>query len=100
MEIEGVRCTVVETGTSDERLSFLKEILEHNGCSVKAEKEKAKDGSFLATSVIGVTDILFSAMISLYELKLLRPDGRLLNPAYWNQWPEKDWDLPYYQVAR
>ena len=99
-EIEGVRCTVVETGKSDERVKFLKEILEFNGYEVKTEKEKAKDGSALATSVIGVTDIVFSAMINLYERKLLRKDGHILNPAFWNQWPDEDWDIPYYQVQR
>jgi len=100
IEIEGVRCTVVETGVSDERVKFLKEILEFNGYEVKTEKEKAKDGSALATSVIGVTDIVFSAMINLYERKLLRKDGHILNPAFWNQWPDKDWDIPYYMVQR
>jgi len=100
IEIEGVRCTVVETGASEERIKFLKDILEFNGYEVKTEKEKGKDGAPLATSVIGVTDILFSAMISLYERKLLRKDNHILNPAYWNQWPDKDWDIPYYQVSR
>ena len=100
IEIAGVRCTVVETGASDERIAFIKEILEFNGYAVKTEKEKAKDGTLLATSVIGVTDILFNAMINLYERKLLRKDGHILNPSYWNQWPEKDWDVPYYQVQR
>ena len=100
IEIAGVRCTVVETGASDERIAFIKEILEFNGYEVKTEKEKAKDGTLLDTSVIGVTDILFNAMINLYERKLLRKDGHILNPSYWNQWPEKDWDVPYYQVQR
>ena len=100
IEIEGVRCTVVETGASDERVKFLKEILEFNKFEVKTEKEKAKDGTPLATSVIGVTDIVFSTMINLYERKLVRKDGHLLNPAYWNQWPDGDWDIPYYQVGR
>jgi hypothetical protein len=99
-EIGGMRCTIVETGASDERVKFLKEILEFNGYEVKTEKEKAKDGSPLATSVIGVTDIVFSAIINLYERRLLRKDGHVLNPAYWNQWPDKDWDIPYYLVER
>jgi len=100
IEIEGVRCTVVEAGASEERIKFLKEILEFNGYEVKAEKEKAKDGTALPTSVIGVTDILFNAMINLYERRLIRKDGHVLNPAFWNQWPDKDWDVPYYQVQR
>jgi len=99
-EIEGVRCTVAETGVSEERLAFLREILEFNGLLVKAEKEKAKDGSLLTTSVIGVTDIIFNPMIVLYERRLLRKDGHVLNPAFWNQWPDKDWDIPYYQVSK
>lgn len=100
IEIEGVRCSVVETGASDERISFLKEILEFNGYTVKTEKEKAKDGSALPTSVIGVTDILFNPMITLYERRLVRKDKHVLNPAYWNQWPDQDWDIPYYLVQR
>ena len=100
IEIEGVRCSVVETGASVERVTFLKEILEHNGYVVKTEKEKAKDGTLLTSSVIGVTDILFSAMINLYERKLIRKDGHVLNPAYWNQWPDHFWDIPYYQVVK
>lgn len=100
IEIEGVRCTVVETGVSDERLAFLKEILEHNRFTVKTDREKAKDGTALATSVIGVTDLVFNAMIALYERKLLRKDGHVLNPAYWNNWPDQDWDIPYYLVQR
>ncbi len=99
-EIEGVRCSIVETGASEARVKFLKEILEFNACEVKTEKEKAKDGTPLATSVIGVTDIRFNAIIKLYERKLLRKDGHILNPAYWNQWPDQDWDIPYYQVVR
>ncbi|MCX6284868.1 MAG: hypothetical protein NTW31_11620 [Bacteroidetes bacterium] len=99
-EIEGVRCTVIETGASEDRLTFLKGILEFNGLVVITEKEKAKDGTLLPTSVIGVTDILFNAMISLYERRLVRKDGHVLNPAYWNQWPDQDWDIPYYLVQR
>ncbi len=100
VEIEGVRCSLVETGASDDRVRFLKEVLALNGYEVKAEKEKAKDGSALNTSVIGVTDILFSAIINVYERKLLRKDGKIINPAYWNQWPEETWDVPYYLVSR
>ncbi|MEI6889754.1 MAG: hypothetical protein ACOYM0_11690 [Bacteroidales bacterium] len=99
-EIEGVRCSIVETGVSDERIKFLRKILEVNKYVVKTEQEKAKDGSLLASSVIGVTDLIFNVMIYLYERNLVREDGHVLNPAYWNQWPDKDWDMPYYQVQR
>ncbi len=98
-EIDGVRCTVVETGLSDERAAFLKGILEFNGYTVKIDKEKTKEGTALDTSVIGLTDLLFNPMIVVYQHKLLLSDGREVTPAYWNQWPG-EWDLPYWQVNR
>ncbi len=98
-EIDGVRCTVVETGLNRERTAFLKEILEFNGYTVKMEKEKAKDGSPLETTVIGLTDLIFNPMIVLYQHKLFLKDGKEVTPAYWNQWPG-DWDIPYWQVKR
>ena len=96
-EIEGVRCTVVETGLTPSRAGFLKDLLEHNGLEVKMEKEKAKDGTPLETLILGVTDILFNPVIKVYQHKLFRKDGHEVTPAYWNQWPE-DPDLPYWQV--
>jgi hypothetical protein len=96
-EIEGVRCTVIETGATPERAEFLKELLGFNGFVVKMEKEKAKDGTPLETIVIGITDILFNPMIAVYEKKLFRKDGLTVTPAYWNQWPDQD-TLPYWRV--
>ncbi len=98
-EIEGIRCTVVETGVSLERAEFLKNLLVFNRYDVKMEKEKAKDGTELATFVIGLTDTLFNPMIVVYEKKLFRKDGLTVTPAYWNQWPEGE-TLPYWQLQR
>jgi len=96
-EVEGVRCTIVETLTSEERAGFLRDLLTHNGYIVKMEKEKAKDGTLLETYVIGTTDIVFNPVIRLYQKKLFRKDGHVVNPSYWNQWPDQ-WDIPYWQV--
>lgn len=98
-EIEGIRCTVIETGLKESRCQFLKELLQQNGYEVKTEKEKAKDGTPLDTLVLGVTDIVFNPMIRVYEQKILRPDGRPVTPAYWNQWAV-DPDLPYWMVTK
>lgn len=98
-EIEGIRCTVVETGATPERADFLKNLLLFNGYEVKMEKEKAKDGSELETIVIGLTDILVNPMILLYERKLLRKDGLTVTPAYWNQLHGQD-TIPYWQVQQ
>ena len=99
IEIEGIRCSIVETGLTQERADFLKGTLLDNGFEVKMEKEKAKDGSALETSVLGVTDILFNPAIQLYGLKLKREDGKVITLQYWNQWPV-DPDLPYWMVTR
>ena len=98
-EIEGTRCTVIETGVAPERAEFLKDLLVFNGYEVKVAKEKAKDGTELESFVIGLTDILFNPMIVVYEKKLFRKDGFTVTPAYWNQWPEEA-TLPYWKVQR
>lgn len=97
--IEGVPCTVIESGASPERTAFLKELLSFNGYEVKAETEKAKDGSILNTFIIGITEITVNPTVVLYEKKLFRKDGEAVSPAYWYQWPDQ-WDIPYWQVQR
>jgi hypothetical protein len=99
IEIEGVRCTLVESGTTAERVEFLKDILIFNRFDVKSEPEKAKDGTPTGTYVIGVTDLLFNPMIAVYQKKLFRKDGEFVSPAYWNQWPNQH-TIPYWQVQR
>jgi len=98
-EIEGVRCTVVETGITPERAEFLKSLLLFNGFEVKLEKEKAKDGSDTDLYIIGITNLIVNPMIAIYEKKLFRKDGLTVTPAYWNQWPE-DTTLPYWRLQR
>jgi len=98
-EVEGTRCTLVESGIDQKRADFLKDLLTGNGYTVKVEKEKAKDGTPLETYMVGTTDIFFNPVIRLYQKKLFRNDGKVINPAYWYQWPYS-WDIPYWQVHR
>lgn len=98
-EINGTRCTVVETGTDQARTAFLGEILAANGYTVMTEQEKSKDGTPMETFVIGVTDLLFNPMIAVYQHKLRLRDGRVVSPACWNQWSVPT-DIPYWQVNR
>jgi hypothetical protein len=99
IEIEGVRCTVVETSLTESRALFLKDLLVLNHFDVKMEAEKGKDGTPLGTYILGVTDLLFNPVIAVYGHKLLRKDGHSVNPAYWNQWRE-DADIPYWMVTK
>lgn len=98
-EIEGVRCTVVETGCTAERAGFIKELLEFNRYEVKMEEEKAKDGMPTGTFMVGVSDIIFNPVVVLYQKRLFRPDGEVVTPAFWNQWEGLD-HIPYWRVTR
>jgi hypothetical protein len=98
-EIDGVRCSVVETGLTPSRAQFLSGLLRENGFEVKQENEKTKEGTLLETLVLGVTDILFNPPIQVYMNKLRRTDGKTVTLQYWNQWPA-DPDLPYWMVVR
>ncbi len=41
-EVQEIRCTIVETGATRERVDFLKDLLELNGYEVKVEEEVKK----------------------------------------------------------
>lgn len=99
VEIEGVRCTLVESGISAERKEFLKSLLTFNKQEVMEMQDKAKDGTPLDTWTIGVKNILFNPVIALYQKKLFRQDGEFVTQAYWNQWPQNN-VIPYWQVIR
>lgn len=93
-EVDGVLCTVVESGTTAGRMKFLKDLLEYNHFEVKTEEVAGEEGE-AATFKIGVTDLVFNPVISVYEQSLKRPGGKTVTPAYWNQQPEVE-DLPYF----
>ena len=82
-EIDGTRCTVVEAGATQERIVFLKELLEHNNFTVKVAEDK-NEGDFKLFS-IGVTDIQFNPIFGVYERTLKSIDGYKVTPDYWNQ---------------
>jgi hypothetical protein len=84
-EIDGVRCTIIESGIKEDRVKFLKELLEFNNYEVKVAKEENK-GDDVPTFTIGVTDIIFNPVIAIYEGSLKTPTGERVSPAYWNQW--------------
>ncbi len=97
-EIEGVRCTVVETGADKQRMEFLKEILTLNKYEVKIALLDKKEGETADTYVIGVTDLLFNPVIEVYKRKLLSKTGHKITPAYWLQTSdaETEAEVNYY----
>jgi hypothetical protein len=94
-DLAGVRCKIVETGITEERLKFLKEILEFNGYEVISAEDKKKKPEDPTLFSIGVTDVVFNAVLAVYQMKLLLPDGRIVSPAYWKQ-VSKDTKMQYY----
>jgi len=84
-EIDGVRCTSVESGISEERMSFLRELLTINGLEVKIREDAPSEGSNAVTYTLGVTDIIFNPVYAIYERTLHRADGSVVSPAYWRQ---------------
>lgn len=81
-EIDGVRCTIIETGASLERAAFLNDLLTFNNLEVKEMKEP---GEGEPKYTIGVTDLLFNPVFAVYERKLKTREGDIVTPSYWRQ---------------
>jgi hypothetical protein len=81
-EINGVRCTIVETGATIQRAAFLKDILTTNNLEVMELQEPSKEEGGESKYTIGVTDLLFNPVFAVYEKQL---EGGPITPGYWNQ---------------
>ena len=84
-EINGVRCTIIETGASLERAAFLRDLLTGNNLEVMELKEVSEDQAAEPKYTIGVTDLLFNPVFAVYERQLKTPEGTAVTPGYWNQ---------------
>lgn len=103
-EIDGTRCTIVESNVTKARMEFLRDLLAHNGLEVKVREEakgdeaKAEEASEPLYTV-GVTDIIFNPVYAIYERTLLRPDGTIVTPAWYRQLGG-DTGVPYYTYGK
>lgn len=84
-EIDGKRVTFVEKGVDEERMKFLKSLLEHNKFEVIVGEKKKKSEDEPTLYDIGVTDLVFNPTIWIFERKLLTEDGRKVSQEYWEQ---------------
>lgn len=98
-EIDGIRCTLVESGVTEERMSFLRDLLANNKLEVRIREDAPGEGSTGVTYTVGVTDIIFNPVYAIYERTLLRPDGKVVTPAYWRQL-EADTDGEYWRYGK
>ncbi len=84
-EIDGTRCTVVETGAGAERAAFLKELLQANKFDVKVSEEASEQPGGPAKFTVAVTDLTFNPVFAVYERSLRTKDGQFVSPDIWNQ---------------
>lgn len=80
------RVTFVEKNAGEDRMQFLKSLLEHNGFEVIVEEEKRKSEEDPVLYTIGVTDMVFNPTIYVFQRRLKTLDGKhIVNQDYWNQ---------------
>lgn len=84
-EINGVRCTIIESGVTLERAAFLTQLLEYNNLEVLREKVHSEQDGAEERFTIGVTDLVFNPVFAIYEKLLKNPEGGFVTPKYWNQ---------------
>lgn len=106
-ELEGVKCGVVEKNASQERIDFLKPLLELNGYKVMIVPSPPPKGVVIAdgetvitptTFTIGVTDVKFNATNAIFGRLLKTESGKVVTLSYWNQKDQiSDDSKPYFQ---
>jgi hypothetical protein len=117
-ELDGVKCAIVEKNASQQRVDFLKSLLEFNKYTVlvvaspppkaaapaaaspatpDAPVETAAPPPPPATFTIGVTDVTFNATNAVFGRLLKTPHGQVVTLAYWQQKEtvSRD-DIPYF----
>jgi hypothetical protein len=119
-DLDGVKCAVVEKNASQERVEFLKKLLEHNGYTVivvasPPPRVAAKPAATSATEgipappqpetplppstfTIGVTDVMFNATNAVFGRLLHTLDGHVVTLAFWEEREKESHDeVPYYE---
>jgi hypothetical protein len=84
-EINGVRCTIVESGATLERVAFLSELLGFNNLEVKDMQEVSVAPGEEPKFTIGVTDLTFNPVFAVYEKQLKTREETFVSPGYWKQ---------------
>jgi hypothetical protein len=114
-DIDGIKCAIVEKNAVQQRVDFLKSLLEYNHFTVvvsaspppKAAPAPAPvvEGAVVppepippSTFTVGVTDVMFNATNAIFGRLLHTPDGHVVTLAYWQQKEEVSKDeIPYFQ---
>jgi hypothetical protein len=117
-DLDGVKCAIVEKNANQQRVDFLKPLLEYNGFQVVVVNSPppkvapaatpAIDASTPSstdvvpvevpqTFTIGVTDVRFNATNAIFGRLLKTQDGKVVTLDYWQQKEKKSSeDVPYF----
>jgi hypothetical protein len=126
-DLNGVKCAIVEKNASQERVDFLKTLLEFNNYTVvvvaspppkavapavaatpSASTEAVPAGAETpapapappATFTIGVTDVGFNPVNAIFGRLLKTQDGKIVTLAYWQQEEKVSNDeVPYFEKS-
>ena len=108
-ELDGIKCAIVESNVSKERMEFLKSLLEYNGYTVivvpvVAKPVVAKEGEPVEIVeqeekyTLGVTHLAFNATNAIFGRLLKTKDGKFVTQKYWLQQEQFCNDeVPYYE---
>ena len=116
-ELDGIKCAIVEKNASQQRIDFLKPLLEYNQFTVvvvpspppkvvpvpaatvvNEETIAEAPPPPPATFTIGVTDVTFNPINAIFGRLLKTPDGHIVTLAYWQQKETVSNDeVPYYE---
>ena len=87
--IGDTRVTFVEKKIDQDRMEFLKKLLEVNDFEVLVQEEKRKSEEEPQLYTIGVTDMVFNPTVYVFQRRLKTLDGKhIVNQEYWNQLSE------------
>lgn len=109
-ELNGIKCAIVEKNATEQRVSFLRNLLEVNGFTVEivpspppktaavASEDAATAEAPPPTFTIGVTNVVFNATNAIFGRLLKTKEGKVVTLAYWQQKETIcDDSIPYYQ---
>jgi len=120
-DLNGMKCAIVEKEASQERVDFLKSLLEYNGYTVvvmsspppkvaakpvattppaegEAPAPVAEAPPLPSTFTVGVTDVSFNPINAIFGRLLHTPDGHVVTLAYWEQHEKvSQEEIPYYE---
>ncbi len=116
-ELNGIKCAVVEKNALQERVNFLKSLLEWNGFTVVVASspppkavpapkpaegemplaEVKQEPALPSTFTIGVTDVRFNTTNALMGRMLKTKEGNIVTVDYWQQKETTSNDhIPYF----